>query len=258
MIFHDQIKKLTKRELVQIVEFIDYSLNISQEEGSFCELINRTKALIPHDIALCGCVEVKKKALSRVKAVVNVSYPKEWMKIYFKNNYQAIDPVLRTHFSTFRPQIWSKTYKRNSDNINLKFLSTAQDFGLFEGLTYGIFEPGDSTGTIISFSGCSIETSNQQVTCLKIIVPYIHQTLIRVCRKKTILKETGISLPLSAKEIEVLKWVKSGKTNWDISVILKISERTVKFHVSNILGKLNASTRGHAVAKALELEIITL
>ncbi len=258
MIFHDEIKKLTKRELFQIVEFIDYSLNISQEEGSFCELINRTKTLIPHDFALCGYVEVEKKALSRVKEVVNVSYPKEWMNIYFKKNYQAIDPVLRTHFSTFKPQIWSKTYQKDSDNINLEFLSTAQDFGLFEGLTYGIFEPEDSSGTIFSFSGCSIEPSNQQVTCLKIIVPYIHQALIRVSRKKTILKETGISLPLSAREIEVLKWVKSGKTNWEISVILNISKGTVKFHVSNILRKLNASTRCHAVAKALELEIIAL
>ena len=257
MIFHDEIKKLPKRELVEIVEFIDYSLNISQEEGSFCELINRTKTLIPHDFAICGLVKLEKKALCQVKAVVNVSYPKEWMKIYFKNNYLAIDPVLGTHFSTFKPQIWSKTYKRNSD-VDLNFLSTAQDFGLFEGLTCGIFEPGDSTGTIFSFSGCSIEPSNQQVTCLKIIVPYIHQTLIRVCRKKTILKQTGISLPLSAREIEVLKWVKSGKTNWEISAILNISERAAKFHVLNTIRKLNASTRGHAVAKALELEIITL
>ena len=258
MIFHDEIKKLTKRELAEILEFIDYSLNISQEEGSFCELINRSKTLIPHDFAICGLVEVEKKAAKRVKEIVNVSYPKEWMKIYFENNYLGIDPILRTHFSTFRPQIWSKTYKRDSDNNNLKFLSSAQDFGLSEGLTHGIFEPEDSTGTIISFAGSSIEQSNQQVTCLKIIVPYIHQTLIRIFRKKSILKETGISLPLSAREVEVLKWVKSGKTNWEISAILNISERTAKFHVSNIINKLNTSTRGHAVAKALELEIITL
>jgi len=257
MTFHDEIKKLTKKELVEMLEFVDYSLNISQEEGSFCELINRTKTIIPQDFAICGLVEIEKKALSRVKEVVNVSYPKEWMKIYFKNNYQAIDPVLRTHVSTFKPQIWSKTYQRDSD-IDLKFLSAAQDFDLSEGLTYGIFEPKDSTGTIISFAGSSIEPSNQQVTCLKIIVPYIHQTAIRVFRKKTIFKETGISLPLSDREVEVLNWVKLGKTNWEISAILNISERTAKFHVSNILRKLNASTRGHAVAKALELEIIPL
>lgn len=60
------------------------------------------------------------------------------------------------------------------------------------------------------------------------------------------------------REIEILNWLKLGKTNWETSVILNISERTVKFHVHNIMRKLNAVTRGHAVAKAIELGIIEL
>lgn len=56
------------------------------------------------------------------------------------------------------------------------------------------------------------------------------------------------------REKEVLNWLKLGKTNWEISVILQISERTAKFHVGNIMKKLNAVTRGHAVAKAISLE----
>jgi DNA-binding NarL/FixJ family response regulator len=38
----------------------------------------------------------------------------------------------------------------------------------------------------------------------------------------------------------------------DIAARLKISEHTVKFHVSSILGKLRASARGEAVATACE------
>jgi len=74
MIFRDEIKKLTKQELVEILECIDYSLNISQEEGSFCELMNCIKVFIPHDFAICGLVEVEKKALSRVKEVVKIIF----------------------------------------------------------------------------------------------------------------------------------------------------------------------------------------
>lgn len=51
----------------------------------------------------------------------------------------------------------------------------------------------------------------------------------------------------------MLKWLKQGKSTWDVSVILGISERTIKFHVSNIMvQKLDASTRTHAVAIAIE------
>jgi DNA-binding CsgD family transcriptional regulator len=43
----------------------------------------------------------------------------------------------------------------------------------------------------------------------------------------------------------------AGKTNWEISLILNISERTVKFHIQNTMEKLQASSRAHAVAIAL-------
>lgn len=61
---------------------------------------------------------------------------------------------------------------------------------------------------------------------------------------------------LTAKEIETLKWVIAGKTNWEIARILDVSERTVKFHVGNILQKLGANSRAHAVSIALERGII--
>ena len=57
---------------------------------------------------------------------------------------------------------------------------------------------------------------------------------------------------LTARESEVLGWIKAGKNNWEISEILDISERTVKFHVANLCRKLGANTRAHAVAIALQ------
>ena len=46
--------------------------------------------------------------------------------------------------------------------------------------------------------------------------------------------------------------MKDGKTAWDISQILSISERTVKFHVQNIMRKVNATNRAQAVAICME------
>jgi len=56
---------------------------------------------------------------------------------------------------------------------------------------------------------------------------------------------------LTGREREVLRWVAGGKTSWEISVILRISERTVKFHLVEASRKLNAVNRTSAVAKAL-------
>jgi len=59
---------------------------------------------------------------------------------------------------------------------------------------------------------------------------------------------------LSRRELEVLKWLKLGKTSWDISIILRISERTVNYHVGNIVRKLGASNRMQAVYESIYQE----
>lgn len=61
---------------------------------------------------------------------------------------------------------------------------------------------------------------------------------------------------ISEREMEVLRWLKEGKTNWEISMILKISERTVKYHVKNICAKLDAMNRTHAVVIAIDRGIL--
>ncbi|MDO5969775.1 LuxR C-terminal-related transcriptional regulator [Flavivirga aquimarina] len=59
-------------------------------------------------------------------------------------------------------------------------------------------------------------------------------------------------LPLTKRELEVLTMIKKGLTNSQIGKQLFITERTVKFHVTAILSKLNASTRTEAVDISLK------
>ena len=58
--------------------------------------------------------------------------------------------------------------------------------------------------------------------------------------------------PLTDREMEVLRWIAQGRSNKEIAAALVISERTVKFHVSSILGKLGASNRTEAVTIAAQ------
>jgi DNA-binding CsgD family transcriptional regulator len=63
---------------------------------------------------------------------------------------------------------------------------------------------------------------------------------------------------LSLREKEVLDWLKQGKSSWDISVILGISERTVNFHVYKIMQKLGVTNRPQAVAVAAHYGLIDI
>lgn len=63
---------------------------------------------------------------------------------------------------------------------------------------------------------------------------------------------------LSPREIEVLRMLAEGYGNKNIAKKLNISEHTVKFHVSSIFQKLNASTRTEAVTVGARMGLIML
>ena len=63
---------------------------------------------------------------------------------------------------------------------------------------------------------------------------------------------------LTPREHEVLRLLAEGKVNKEIAVALTISERTVKFHVSSILGKLGAGNRTEAVRVAVQRGLVRL
>jgi DNA-binding NarL/FixJ family response regulator len=63
---------------------------------------------------------------------------------------------------------------------------------------------------------------------------------------------------LSFREIEVLRLIGSGNSNKQIADQLSIGETTVKSHVTNILSKLSANDRAHAVTIGLKRGIIAL
>jgi DNA-binding NarL/FixJ family response regulator len=63
---------------------------------------------------------------------------------------------------------------------------------------------------------------------------------------------------LSAREIEVLRLISGGNANKEIAAQLSITEETVKGHIKNILAKLSANDRTHAVTIGLKRGIIDL
>jgi NarL family two-component system response regulator YdfI len=64
--------------------------------------------------------------------------------------------------------------------------------------------------------------------------------------------------PLSPRESEVLNLLAAGLANKEVAWQLKISEHTVKFHITSIFNKLNASTRAEAVAIGARQGLIIL
>ena len=63
-------------------------------------------------------------------------------------------------------------------------------------------------------------------------------------------------IELSERERDVLRWTAAGKTSSETGMILGISARTVNYHMTSILLKLNAVNKTHAVVKAVTLDLL--
>jgi len=70
--------------------------------------------------------------------------------------------------------------------------------------------------------------------------------------------EDELSEEITSRETDVLRLLAEGLVNKDIATRLRISEHTVKFHISSILDKLGASTRTEAVARGIRRGLIPI
>ena len=69
-------------------------------------------------------------------------------------------------------------------------------------------------------------------------------------------KQTPIDFALTDREIEALTWVAKGKSSTDIAVLMNVSERTVNFHINNVIRKLGVATRVQAAIRCALLGLI--
>ena len=61
---------------------------------------------------------------------------------------------------------------------------------------------------------------------------------------------------LTRRELDVLSWTAQGKTAWEVSVILGMSEKTVNFHLGNVMRKLGVTSKHQAVLKCVAAGIL--
>ena len=243
-------KLLSPKDVEFLLELIHASLSCDSED-ELSGLITDVKKIVPYEFALCGYGRASRKRRDTYK-VINVSYPGQWVEHYVASGLEHNDPIVRENFLHFRLQYWADTFQKYHDSS--AFVVSAADFGLKSGYSYGLRSLNSDKTSLFSFAGRSMKRDARTEFILERIVPHLHQAFSRVAGNG---RNDQVHIgELSGREKEVLKWASDGKSTWEISVILSISKDTVKFHLKNIMQKLQAVSRTQAVAVAMENGLI--
>jgi DNA-binding CsgD family transcriptional regulator len=244
---------LSGNDAIKLLELIHKSLSSDSEED-LVSLFPKIGELFPFEYVNAALGRhVSSDEIELVQGF-NVSFPEEWMREYLSRNYFRVDAVIRENFSTFEAQCWP--ISRKELYRQKEITSLGMDFGIQECWTHGSRPvSSEKYGSMFCFAGISMKYERRTGAILEFIIPHLHLALCNIIGNRQSIADKPV---LSAREREVLDWLKQGKSSWDISMILSISERTVNFHVHNIMRKLGAMNRPQAVAVAARLGLIEI
>lgn len=190
--------------------------------------------------------------LTNPKIVMFNNYPSVWQTEYQNKNYLAVDPTVRHGTSSLLPIVWSDDLFSPARDL----WEEARSHGLCFGWAQSMRDSNGVVGMLtLARSDEPITQDELQDKSFKMawLTQIVHTTMAQSLVPK-IMPE--INAKLSNREREVLCWTADGKTSSEISCILNISERTVNFHVNNVLLKLNSTNKTAAVVKAAMLGML--
>jgi LuxR family transcriptional regulator len=190
--------------------------------------------------------------VSSPKTVMVNNYTEDWQNLYQAKNYLAVDPTVHLAMRSLAPIIWTDNLFANTR----EFWEEAHSHGLRFGWAQSIHDFNGAVG-LLSLSRSSTPISEAELMEKRFKIAWLTQiSHLRMTEYLTPKLMPEINVQLSNREIEVLRWTADGKTSGEISEILKISERTVNFHVANIATRLNAPNKVSATIKAALLGLI--
>jgi transcriptional regulator EpsA len=114
--------------------------------------------------------------------------------------------------------------------------------------------------TLFALCGWATRPAARHAWFLTLLLPHLHMALLRLseraARDAAASAGDALARPLSARETEILGWVREGKSNFEVGCILGISALTVKNHLQRIYQTLGVSNRTHALSRCLSLNLL--
>ena len=177
-----------------------------------------------------------------------MDWPKAWREQYEHERFVEVDAIAAAFRHSCKSFRWSDLAIKEVSARRLMDVA-ARDHGM----TFGFCVPlhglrGYEAG--LSAAGREVDDGDGANFAIELIAIYAFNRLSRL--------RSQPGKRLTPRQREILRWIAVGKTTWDVSAILGISEDTVKKTAASAMRRLNTHTRAQAVAEAIRLSEISL
>lgn len=238
-----QFQKLDKRDLIKCLSVINKCSKIN-DLSDFHDLIMEFASFIGFRYVLYCYSSAAYDSGYRIQ-IENLSNPEEWMSEYDECGFLECDPVRyemerRLKQGAKLSFIPWDAYEQELSEAEQNVIQRRKHYGLEYGCSVYDDSENRDFAFLVSFADKKHKPDNRTELMCSLVISHLMMT-----RKR--LDMLNLYNGLTKKEADISDWLVKGKTNWEISKIIGISENTVKFHLKNIFVKLNVSNRQQAV-----------
>lgn len=191
--------------------------------------------------------------LDRQKSISKTfsNFPNKWIERYTTCEYEKVDPIFHYAITHVAPAIWSKFAREEVLSAEqIRYFTDARAHEIGGGVSYPVqMRNGDSA--ILSLANHIDRRDTEQIIARSLAEGCLTATLVHDSMRRIVDTERNVlQAPLTNRELECLRWIAIGKSNWEIAAIFGISEHGAVYYVRKLLWKLGATNRHQAVERA--------
>lgn len=176
------------------------------------------------------------------------TFPEAFLKDYERLGWGEVDPITERVFASSERFVWNTLEHGYPEIRKQSFVDFMRSLGM---VTWMVSPAHHSDGTVsgvamLSFEPHLVRRANQLAAAIVTDASLAKAEMLGL--SSGISADEAIALRLlSSPQVEILKWMAEGKSNPVIATITGISERAIRYHVSEILRKFGVATRQQAI-----------
>lgn len=242
---------LSQREQEYLLRAIESGVRVRALRQLFLWTQGQMQALLPHQVMVClrfgekGAlrrIECLHGAVMAPEAVRMLVDPRDGLALAAARRWRDVpgEPLMADAGDAASGALAGRLRAAGFDNL----------------LVHGSGQ-GDSGASVFALFGLPMRPGARQAYFLELLLPYLHMALAVLPPAGDSGQERAMpARALSAREAEIVGWLREGKSNCEIGSLLGISGLTVKNHLQRIYKVLGVGNRAHALARCLEWRLL--
>jgi transcriptional regulator EpsA len=266
---------LAGRKAEIMVRLIESSVLVNRRYQFFVWTQSYLQELIPHKLMVCGAYQRPRRDVV-FEALHSIPVPQPVLSVMTDGASPLMQQIVGAWLNNRGRALLLNLAALDglAAGVERDRLAAA---GVHDVLVHGTSRPQRAAELETFFVMATLQPTagprNAQPSCnsqhrlhMDLLMPHLHATYQRVVSTErelsttpavtAVARTTDARGIITDREKQILSWVREGKSNQEIGVVLDISALTVKNHVQKILRKLDASNRAQAVAKAMVLNLL--